>query len=474
MTVRDPFDVFWDALEAHGCEPKGHRGKAVARCGAADHPDNNPSMGFRENPDGSVDIICRSRGCSVPSIAAGVGVPVRELFPPSRPRKSRERNHVLPRPDRCPDCGLGATRPGVPGVPEGRLYLAPGVGRYLCRSCLPPDVTPHPRYTRTLAVSRSPRYTRTTTTVGEEVNAPSSSTVSACSCIPVEAPSRSACSCIPAGVLETFRAEAYAARRKRNRKADGPDCLTGRDLLRAEQETGLRPVPVRFDAETNSAKTRDVWDFVARLFGLQIAAGESLPLMIGVTLVIENVDVSRRTANLALHELMAAEGVEDRGELPAQGKRPHGTRTFSLGAAARVGALVEQPELLPAAEPAFEADLEVAVLEEPAEVPEHPVMEAAVTARDAVEHEHGLAASAGRARTMPDPDDRTAPGAAGRGLHDADSTPRGDDVLPDQDTPGAPVNGSYDDADPEEGSDSLFTAERLVSGGGHYFDEVWS
>jgi hypothetical protein len=93
--VSDPLRTLWDALEAHGCRPKGKPHDFRARCPAHDG-DNRQALHVAIGADGRAVLYCFAYGCDVEAITAALGLGVHDLFPdghqhgrrrPSRPVK---------------------------------------------------------------------------------------------------------------------------------------------------------------------------------------------------------------------------------------------------------------------------------------------------------------------------------------------------------------------------------------------------
>jgi hypothetical protein len=76
---RDPIDVVLDALRAHQCNPREHRGQWKALCPA--HNDHNPSLSIKRGDDGTVLVNCRSHRCTFEAIASALGLEKKDFFP---------------------------------------------------------------------------------------------------------------------------------------------------------------------------------------------------------------------------------------------------------------------------------------------------------------------------------------------------------------------------------------------------------
>ena len=81
----------------------------IAPCTHPDHDDRRPSMTVDEGFDGRVLIHCHSRRCDIGGIVAGMGLEVRDLFPPgdkwkrTTPRSTVNRHARAPKP-KAADC----------------------------------------------------------------------------------------------------------------------------------------------------------------------------------------------------------------------------------------------------------------------------------------------------------------------------------------------------------------------------------
>jgi hypothetical protein len=76
--TRPPLEKVFEKLEARGFEVETEGAEYKARCPG--HKDANPSWVFREDENGNVLSCCRSHGCSIESVAAGLGLRVRDFF----------------------------------------------------------------------------------------------------------------------------------------------------------------------------------------------------------------------------------------------------------------------------------------------------------------------------------------------------------------------------------------------------------
>lgn len=73
----DPLQTLRQALEAHGCHPRGQEHQFCARCPA--HQDRNPSLSVKEGDDGRVLLHCHA-GCDSAEIVGAVGLRLADLF----------------------------------------------------------------------------------------------------------------------------------------------------------------------------------------------------------------------------------------------------------------------------------------------------------------------------------------------------------------------------------------------------------
>ena len=94
----DPTRFLWDALEAHGCQPRGKEYEFRARCPG--HSGDNPTaLSVRVGADGRAVVFCLAHQCDVETITAALGLRVADLFPDGH---HRGRRHPL-RPMRRSD-----------------------------------------------------------------------------------------------------------------------------------------------------------------------------------------------------------------------------------------------------------------------------------------------------------------------------------------------------------------------------------
>ena len=78
MRPADPVAALRDALEAHGCGPRGSEDRFMARCPA--HDDRNPSLSITAAEDGRALVHCFA-GCLTEDVVAKVGMCLADLFP---------------------------------------------------------------------------------------------------------------------------------------------------------------------------------------------------------------------------------------------------------------------------------------------------------------------------------------------------------------------------------------------------------
>jgi hypothetical protein len=76
--MNDPLQVVWDALEAHGCRPRGQPWKGTALCPS--HEDSEPSLSIGVGADGRA-LICCHAGCDTRNVVAALGLTWTDLFP---------------------------------------------------------------------------------------------------------------------------------------------------------------------------------------------------------------------------------------------------------------------------------------------------------------------------------------------------------------------------------------------------------
>jgi putative DNA primase/helicase len=74
----DPAHVFREALERHGCAPRGREDQYMALC--PEHDDREPSLSVGTGDDGRVLVNCFA-GCATERIVERIGLRMRDLFP---------------------------------------------------------------------------------------------------------------------------------------------------------------------------------------------------------------------------------------------------------------------------------------------------------------------------------------------------------------------------------------------------------
>jgi hypothetical protein len=94
----DPLRLVWDALEAHGCRPRGKEYEFRARCPAHDG-DNRTSLKVSVGADGRAVLWCFAHQCDVDTITAALGLNVADLFPDGHRRGRRYPLRRLKRSD---------------------------------------------------------------------------------------------------------------------------------------------------------------------------------------------------------------------------------------------------------------------------------------------------------------------------------------------------------------------------------------
>lgn len=93
VTLADPLDVVWAALEARDCRPRGERWKVTAHCPA--HPDRRPSLSVAEGADRRVLVSCFA-GCEPEAVIDALGLRWPDLFPAGHRKGPRPpRRHDL-------------------------------------------------------------------------------------------------------------------------------------------------------------------------------------------------------------------------------------------------------------------------------------------------------------------------------------------------------------------------------------------
>jgi hypothetical protein len=84
----DPLRLVWDALEAHGCQPRGKEYQFRARC-PGHNGDNRTSLSVGIGADGRAVLWCHAHQCEVETITAALGLQVADLFPDGHHRGHR-------------------------------------------------------------------------------------------------------------------------------------------------------------------------------------------------------------------------------------------------------------------------------------------------------------------------------------------------------------------------------------------------
>jgi hypothetical protein len=84
----DPVRLLWDALEAHGCRPRGKDYAFRAKCPVHDG-DNPASLSVGIGADGRALLNCFAHGCGAEAIVAALGLTIADLFPDGHHRGRR-------------------------------------------------------------------------------------------------------------------------------------------------------------------------------------------------------------------------------------------------------------------------------------------------------------------------------------------------------------------------------------------------
>ena len=84
----DPLRLLWDALEEHGCEPKGAEYAFRSRC-PAHNGGNGTSLSVQIGADGRALVHCHAHGCEANAVAAALGLQTADLFPDGHHRGRR-------------------------------------------------------------------------------------------------------------------------------------------------------------------------------------------------------------------------------------------------------------------------------------------------------------------------------------------------------------------------------------------------
>ena len=88
----NPCQVVYDALEAHGCQPRGPEYKFAARCPA--HEDRLPSLSVCEGVDCRAVLWCHA-GCDTAAVIHALELGWADLFPDGHRRAPRARQPRL-------------------------------------------------------------------------------------------------------------------------------------------------------------------------------------------------------------------------------------------------------------------------------------------------------------------------------------------------------------------------------------------
>jgi hypothetical protein len=97
--MKTPIEILWDALEHHGCNPRGQAHKFSALCPA--HEDRSPSLHCMEGREQKAVVQCFA-GCRYDQIAEAIGLCVKDLFPHRGPFYFPRRRIVLKKKPRVP------------------------------------------------------------------------------------------------------------------------------------------------------------------------------------------------------------------------------------------------------------------------------------------------------------------------------------------------------------------------------------
>ncbi len=80
MSATDPLDTIWQALDRHGCQPRGPAHQFRARCPACEG-NSADTLSIGIGADGRALLWCFRCGRAAPEIAAAAGVAAHELYP---------------------------------------------------------------------------------------------------------------------------------------------------------------------------------------------------------------------------------------------------------------------------------------------------------------------------------------------------------------------------------------------------------
>ncbi len=120
MSVHDygrPLDAVHDALDRHGCQPRGPGDQLTARCPA--HDDRNASLSVGTGHDGRALLTCHA-GCPTLDVLAALGLDWSDLFPgdSAKPWTLDALRRTGARMEHDGRVRLGGTR-YLPGAPDG-------------------------------------------------------------------------------------------------------------------------------------------------------------------------------------------------------------------------------------------------------------------------------------------------------------------------------------------------------------------
>jgi hypothetical protein len=86
----DPVTLVREALEAHGCRPRGTEYAFRARCPVHGDGSSNPSsLSVGIGADGRALLNCFAHGCEAEAIVAALGLTIADLFPDGHHRGRR-------------------------------------------------------------------------------------------------------------------------------------------------------------------------------------------------------------------------------------------------------------------------------------------------------------------------------------------------------------------------------------------------
>ncbi len=94
----EPLRLLREALEEHGCQPRGKEYEFRARCPGHDG-DNRTSLSVGIGADGRAVLWCHAHQCDVQTITAALGLSVADLFPDGHHRGRRYPLQPLRRSD---------------------------------------------------------------------------------------------------------------------------------------------------------------------------------------------------------------------------------------------------------------------------------------------------------------------------------------------------------------------------------------